>query len=153
MRVQEDLPPIYADASQLQQVLVNLIVNAQHALDDRQGDGERILKIFVSFRKRDNEVLLKVKDNGPGMPDHIRRRIFEPLFTTKEIGGGTGIGLALCHRIVNSHGGKMKVDSVEGVGTSFSIRFPASTAAQTLDDIVEAPPELTVNGRGACHRR
>jgi signal transduction histidine kinase len=146
-RVQRDMPPIYADAAQLQQVLVNLIVNAQHALDERQGDGERALKIIASYRERDNEVLLKVKDNGPGMPNHVRRRIFEPLFTTKEIGGGTGIGLALCHRIVNSHGGKMKVESVEGVGTSFTIRFPASSAAQTAEETVEAPCQAQADGR------
>jgi signal transduction histidine kinase/CheY-like chemotaxis protein len=147
LRIKDDLPPIYADAAQIQQVLVNLIVNAQHALDERQRDGERILKIIASYRERDNEVLLKVKDNGPGMPDHVRRRIFEPLFTTKGIGSGTGIGLALCHRIVNTHGGKMKVESVEDVGTSFVIRFPASTAILPAEEAAEAPCEATASGR------
>ena len=147
LRIKDDLPPIYADAAQIQQVLVNLIVNGQHALDERQRDGERILKIIASYRERDNEVLLKVKDNGPGMPDHVRRRIFEPLFTTKGIGSGTGIGLALCHRIVNTHGGKMKVESVEDVGTSFVIRFPASTAILPAEEAAEAPCEATASGR------
>jgi CheY-like chemotaxis protein len=81
------------------------------------------------------------------MPEHIRRRIFEPLFTTKDIGGGTGIGLALCHRIVNSHGGKMKVESVEGVGTSFVIRFPASTAGAAPEEVADAPCQAKTNGR------
>jgi signal transduction histidine kinase/CheY-like chemotaxis protein len=147
LRIKDDLPPIFADAAQIQQVLVNLIVNAQHALDERQRDGERILKIIASYRERDNEVLLKVKDNGPGMPDHVRRRIFEPLFTTKGVGSGTGIGLALCHRIVNTHGGKMKVESVEDVGTSFVIRFPASTAVLPAEEAAEAPCEATASGR------
>ncbi len=145
LRVQPSLPPVYADTAQLQQVLVNLIVNAQHALDDREGD--RVLKIIASFRESNNEILLKVKDNGPGMPEHIRRRIFEPLFTTKDTSNGTGIGLTLCHRIVDSHGGKMKVESVEGVGTSFVLRFPVSQAGQSPEEAAEVASQPKADGR------
>ena len=147
VRMARELPPIHADAAQLQQVLVNLIVNAQHALDERDRDDKRELKISTSFRERDQEVVLKIKDNGPGMPEHVRRRIFEPLFTTKDVSTGTGIGLALCHRIIKSHGGKMKVESKEGEGTSFVIRFPVSTTASTAEETTDQLTETKTSGR------
>ena len=147
VRMARELPAIHADAAQLQQVLVNLIVNAQHALDERDRDDKRELKIITSYRERDQEVVLKIKDNGPGMPEHVRRRIFEPLFTTKDVGTGTGIGLALCHRIIKSHGGKMKVESKEGQGTAFVIRFPVSTTAPSAEEAVDKPAKVKASGR------
>ncbi len=147
VRMARELPPVHADAAQLQQVLVNLIVNAQHALEDRDRDEKRELKISTSFRERDQEVVLKIKDNGPGMPEHVRRRIFEPLFTTKDVGTGTGIGLALCHRIIKSHGGKMKVESQEGHGTAFVIRFPVSETAAPAEETPDQPAKRKTSGR------
>lgn len=124
LRLSDNLPTINGDPDQLQQIIINLVVNAQHALD--AVPEPRVLRIITAFRSRDREVVLKVKDNGQGMADHVRRRIFEPLFTTKEVGVGTGIGLALCHRIVTSHGGRIKVESAQGEGATFILRFPAA---------------------------
>jgi len=138
------LPTINGDPDQLQQVIVNLVVNAQHALEDMPTP--RRLKITTAYRTRGREVVLKVKDNGPGIPDHLRRRIFEPLFTTKEVGVGTGIGLALCHRIVTSHGGRIKVESVPGQGAVFVIRLPAATTPEVAAG--EAALDLGASGQG-----
>jgi PAS domain S-box-containing protein len=125
------LPPVLADANQLSQVLTNLIVNAQHALGEK--DSDRKLIISTEFDAGRKVVKATVQDNGPGIPPEVRSRIFEPLFTTKEIGVGTGIGLAVCHRIVVSHGGEITVESVPNEHTDFTIELPvtrASTARQ-----------------------
>jgi CheY-like chemotaxis protein len=135
LRLARDLPPIWADSDQLNQVLTNLIVNAQHALQEIQGP--RKLRIASSYRKQKGEVVVKIKDNGRGIPEEILARIFEPFFTTKEVGTGTGIGLAVCHRIVEAHGGKIRVDSTPGEGTSFVVRLPVagpSGAAASEED-------------------
>ena len=118
-----DLPPVRGDIDQLNQVLTNVIVNAQNAL---QGyEGPRSLRINTLYRPQRGEVVVKVKDSGPGIPEPIRSRIFEPFFTTKEVGAGTGIGLAFCHRIVDAHGGRIKVASRPGEGATFVIALPA----------------------------
>ncbi|MEX2409277.1 MAG: ATP-binding protein, partial [Rhodovibrionaceae bacterium] len=119
----DDLPPVRGDIDQLNQVLTNLIVNAQNALQSYPG--KRCLKINTFYRRARGEVVLKVKDSGPGIPEAIRSRIFEPFFTTKEVGAGTGIGLAFCHRIVEAHGGRIKVASRQGEGATFVIALPA----------------------------
>ena len=117
-----ELPLLHGDADQLSQVFTNLIVNGQHALEEKQRP--RKLSISSAFDKSKDEVVVEVKDNGPGIPEEIRSRIFEPLFTTKEVGTGTGIGLAVCHRIIESHGGTITVESNPQVETSFVIRLP-----------------------------
>ena len=115
-----DLPPVSADADQLRQVFTNLIVNAQHAL---QGvDGPR--RLTVATRRGAEVVEVTVEDNGIGIPEEVRGRIFEPLYTTKEVGSGTGIGLALCHRIVEAHGGRIAVESEPGQGARFLLSLP-----------------------------
>ena len=121
-----ELPFIQGDANQLGQVLTNLIVNAQHALEEKDSDRKlTISSIFVETSKR---VVIEVKDNGPGIPAETQHRIFEPFFTTKEHGTGTGIGLALCHRIVVSHGGQIRAESTPGEGASFIFRLPVAAA-------------------------
>lgn len=135
LRLSEKLPAINGDPDQLQQILINLVVNAQHALDEVPEP--RVLRIITAFRSRDREVVLKVKDNGPGMHEQVRRRVFEPLFTTKEIGAGTGIGLALCHRIVTSHGGRIKVESAPDEGATFILRLPAARPVEEENDEAE----------------
>ncbi|HSH40665.1 MAG TPA: ATP-binding protein, partial [Arenicellales bacterium] len=119
-----DLPPVWADADQLNQVLTNLIVNAQQALEGQAPP--RRVKIRTAYEPGDTEVVLDLSDNGPGMPPEVRSRIFEPFFTTKDKGSGTGIGLAVSHRILATHGGTISCDSTPGRGTTFSIRLPAN---------------------------
>lgn len=142
-----DLPPVWGDADQLNQVLTNLMVNAQHALEEQQGP--KRLKVATGYDRRTKRVFLKVRDNGPGIPAEIRSRIFEPFFTTKDAGSGTGIGLALCHRIMESHGGSIRVESVPGQRTVFTVELPASEAGDSArpaarDDGEDAAPGLSV---------
>jgi len=125
LRLAKDLPSILADDQQVQQVITNLVINAQHALESV--DGDRKLHITTSLRKKSGEVVIKVKDNGPGVPEDIRGRIFEPLFTTKAVGTGTGIGLALCHRLVESHGGSIEIEGPPDQGAVFVVRFPVAS--------------------------
>jgi PAS domain S-box-containing protein len=123
LELSAELAPVYGDADQLTQVILNLIVNAQQALEDRVKP--RRLHISSALDKRYRQVILRVRDNGPGIPTAVRTRIFEPFFTTKPIGKGTGIGLALCHRIIESHDGMIEADSTCSQGAAFIIRLPA----------------------------
>lgn len=114
-----DLPEIQADAGQLYQVLVNLVVNAIQATPE----GGRVT---IRTLRREGGMRLKVEDTGTGMEDGILKRIFDPFFTTKGVDEGTGLGLSVVHGIVESHGGAITVASKPGVGTSFEISLPLS---------------------------
>lgn len=112
------LPPVKAYIGELNQVWTNIIDNAIDAMEVN-GNGE--LQITT---KRDNTcVEVSIADNGPGIPENIQNRIFEPFFTTKQIGKGTGLGLDVVRRIVDQHGGSLKIDSHPG-RTAFTISFP-----------------------------
>jgi two-component system NtrC family sensor kinase len=120
-----DLPPISADANQLQQVVVNLLVNAADAVD---GDVRQIYLATDHKRANDHEVVeLKVADTGRGIPGKDLGKLFEPFFTTKE-GKGTGLGLAVSWGIVSEHGGTIEVESRVGSGTTFTVRLPLGSA-------------------------
>ena len=112
-----NLPEVDADLSQLNQVVVNLIVNALQAMP--QGGDLRIQTLY-----EDNQVLLIVEDTGIGMSEEVLGKIFTPFFTTKEVGKGTGLGLPLVHGIITSHGGSVRVKSKVGRGTRFEIQLP-----------------------------
>ena len=114
-----DLPNITADASQLNQILVNLVVNALQAMP---GGG----KLTVQTEVHGSELLLAITDTGVGMSDEILKQIFLPFFTTKDVGHGTGLGLPVVHGIVTSHGGSIEVESVMGRGSRFEIRLPTT---------------------------
>ena len=118
----KDIPPILADADQLHQVLLNLIVNAQQVLQDQPAP--RRLRVTSRSDSVRDVVRITVADNGPGIPEPLRARVFEPYFTTKPTGIGTGVGLAVSHGIVAAHGGTLTVDCpVEG-GAVFTIVLP-----------------------------
>jgi signal transduction histidine kinase len=119
------LPPVRCHAGELNQVLLNLLVNASHAIADIVGgSGSRGL-ISVSTRLDGDAVLISVGDTGGGIPENIRHRIYEPFFTTKEVGRGTGQGLAISHNIiVKRHGGSIDCHSELGKGTVFQLRLP-----------------------------
>jgi two-component system NtrC family sensor kinase len=112
-----DLPEITADPAQLNQVLVNLVVNA---LQSMPGAG----KITVQTRFCDHNVYLVVEDTGTGMSKDVLDKIFVPFYTTKEIGQGTGLGLPVVHGIVTAHDGSIEIESKVGFGTRFEIRLP-----------------------------
>jgi signal transduction histidine kinase/ActR/RegA family two-component response regulator len=131
IRVQLDLDPllpfVQGDAGQLQQVLMNLIANARHAIEEKGKGGTIRIKTKRIAEKR---VLLEVSDDGPGIPQAIQARIFDPFFTTKPAGVGTGLGLAIVLGIVREHGGTLHLTSNLGQGTVFSIELPATAAGE-----------------------
>ena len=120
------LPHIEADASQLQQVVMNLVLNAAEATR-KAGHGS--VRVATSFGVPRREVVLEVKDDGEGMSAEVKERIFEPFFTTKDEGKGVGLGLAVVYGIVQAHGGDIEVDSRPGEGTLFRVSFPVGASA------------------------
>ena len=112
-----ELPPIPCQSSRLNQVFLNLLDNAIHALN---GQGH----IFIKTKMENGQAVISIRDNGEGMDEAVRKRIFEPFFTTKEIGEGTGLGLAISYGIVKDHGGRIEVKSAEGEGTEFLVWLP-----------------------------
>lgn len=113
-----NLPPVHCFSGQLNQVFMNLLVNACDAID-----GEGVIRIDTE--RIESGVRLRIADNGPGIPEEIRNRIFDPFFTTKEVGKGTGLGLSISHGIIERHGGKISIESVEeGTGVVFVIELP-----------------------------
>ncbi|MFT7578868.1 MAG: two-component system NtrC family sensor kinase [Myxococcota bacterium] len=119
------VPPVYCNGGDIGQVLLNLIVNAAHAIEDT---GKRGL-ITLSTEHDNDSVVIRVTDTGAGIPEPVRERIFDPFFTTKEVGRGSGQGLALAHAIiVDQHAGSLTFETVVGVGTSFVIRLPVHQA-------------------------
>jgi len=117
-----DLPEVLCDGNRVQQVILNLLKNAAQAMSEEKTPSPRI---FLKVRRERDMVRIEVEDNGPGMPEHIRRRVFEPFFTTKEVGTGTGLGLSVSYFIItDNHKGSMKVESTPGKGTTFIIHLP-----------------------------
>ena len=115
-----EIAPVCVDADQLTQVVINLVLNASQAIGENKGT------IRVSTASATDGVAIVVEDDGPGVPEDIRGRIFEPFFTTKGVGNGTGIGLAMCHRIVSAHKGTIAVSAPESGGARFAITLPAN---------------------------
>ena len=118
----EDLPVLSVDEVQIVQVLVNILSNAAQAMRSA-GIGGRI---EIAVRAKGDHVRFRISDNGPGVPAEIADRIFDPLFTTKGAGDGTGLGLALCHRIVIAHGGQLELEPGTAEGAAFVIRLPVA---------------------------
>lgn len=113
----DDLPKINVNPQQIQQVILNLLINASHAIE---GEGIIHIKTFCE----NGYVCIVISDNGEGISQEIIEKIFEPFFTTKEIGKGTGLGLSIVHGIINEHNGKIDVQSEIGKGTTFTIKLP-----------------------------
>lgn len=132
-----ELPATWADAGQLGQVLLNLLVNAQHALRERPLPRQITLRTWAEAAAGERRLLLSVADNGPGVAPELRQRIFEPFFTTRPAGEGTGLGLSICQGIVEAHGGAMRLDSAPGRGARFVVELPVRPAP-----VVVAPPTL-----------
>jgi len=121
-----DLPLIVVSTQEMEQVFVNLFINAADALAGR-GSG----RLWVHTEKVGNSVVVIVEDNGPGIPEALAHEIWKPFFTTKEAGKGTGLGLAISHRIVEDHGGTIKLGRRDGGGTRFEIMLPIEQKAKT----------------------
>ncbi|MDG3004579.1 ATP-binding protein [Paludisphaera mucosa] len=120
------VPPVAASPTQLNQVFLNLLVNAMQAIDAAQRmDGV----IAIDTAVRGDDVCVEIRDNGCGMPPDVQAQIFDPFFTTKSAGDGTGLGLSISHGIVLDHGGRIEVDSRPGEGTCFRVVLPISRKA------------------------
>jgi two-component system cell cycle sensor histidine kinase/response regulator CckA len=123
------LPPAYADGHQVQQVLLNLIINAEQAMLSANGRGVLVLR---TFHDNDHEaVVLEINDDGPGIAEDVQSKIFDPFFTTKEVGKGTGLGLTVAYAIVQEHGGRIRLESRPGAGASFFVELPVAGAKMT----------------------
>ena len=119
------IPPVRCLAGQLNQVFMNLLINAAHAIDTRG-------TITLTTRQEGDDVIIQVADSGHGIPSDVLPRIFDPFFTTKPVGKGTGLGLSIAWDIVAKHTGRITVDSTPGVGTVFTLRLPINGPA-TMD--------------------
>ncbi len=119
--IDPNLPPVPCIANEIQQVLLNLLKNAAQAISNREESSRQGL-ITINAHRENQQAIISVEDNGSGMPEDIRRRIFEPFYTTKDIGSGTGLGLSVSYFIItNNHHGSITVSSTPGVGTTFTI--------------------------------
>jgi signal transduction histidine kinase len=118
-----ELPAVVCHGGDVNQALLNLIVNAAHAIHDMVGDSGGRGRITVRTALDDGAVVISVADTGPGIPESIRHRVFEPFFTTKEVGRGTGQGLALVRAVADRHHGQISFETGEH-GTTFHLRVP-----------------------------
>nr|WP_286936753.1 ATP-binding protein [Algoriphagus sp. UBA3586] len=118
-----ELPMVECLAGKINQVFMNIINNAVHALSDHI-DTVKDPKIEIRTKSLGDHVVVEIEDNGPGMPDHVKQRIFEPFFTTKAVGKGTGLGLSIVYSIIENHKGTLEVNSEVGQGTTFIITLP-----------------------------
>ena len=116
------LPEVFSDPHQIQQVLLNLIINAEQAMLGAHGRGALIVRTWHDADR--DAVILEVNDDGPGVPEDVQPKIFDPFFTTKEVGKGTGLGLTVAYAIVLEHGGRITVKSAPGRGASFYVELP-----------------------------
>ena len=112
------LSPMLCNPGQIAQVVMHMLTNACHALRGEPG------KISLSQKQDAGQLLIQISDTGCGMPEDVRQRAFDPFFTTRAEGEGTGIGLALCYKLIREHGGNIELESEEGSGTCFTLKLP-----------------------------
>ena len=128
MELVPGLPQIMGNANQIQQVLMNLMLNAQQAMDGTPG------VVKLNSRLLDaGHIELRVSDNGPGMSEEVKARLFEPFFTTKTSGNGTGLGLSVSFGIIKDHRGEIRIESEPGAGATFIISLPVANAMEAAD--------------------
>jgi signal transduction histidine kinase len=127
----ENVGKVNLVAQDVGRVILNLITNAFYAVKAAklQKGNNYEPTVIVSTNKVDGKVLISVKDNGTGIPESVKNKIFQPFFTTKPTGEGTGLGLSLSYDIIKTHGGEIKVKSKEGEGTQFTIQLPVDQNA------------------------
>lgn len=122
-----NIPFAYLDMQQIQQVIMNIILNAEDAVIDKK-EGGRIV-IFTQYDSDNKKIIIKISDTGIGIHDKYLTTIFDPFFTTKPVNKGTGLGLSVAYSIIAEHGGTINVESKEGEGTTFTIKLPANAGA------------------------
>jgi len=127
-----DLPPFVCDPNKIIQILINLLSNARDAMPDGG-----IIRIDTSYAPDMDRLVLKIADDGLGIPEELLKRIFDPFFTTKPVGKGTGLGLSIVQSIVRTHGGEIQVESALGKGTTFTIMLPLTPPVQNTENLPE----------------
>ena len=142
-RLDPALPQLPGDPSQLEQVFTNLLINAQQAIRKARQGGR--IEIDANADSGRNLMVIDVQDDGPGIPANVGKRVFEPLFTTKEVGQGTGIGLAFCHRVLVAHGGSIELIPSDA-GAHFRIHLPLGEAADEPSN--SRAPAVAAGNRG-----
>jgi histidine kinase len=122
----DELPPVLAEPNRLEQVVINLLLNARDAIEDRwAGNKENPDKrVLITSAGTPDKVVFRICDTGEGIPPAIRERLFEPFFTTKNVGKGTGLGLSISYGIVTDYGGDIRASSWDEGGACFEITFP-----------------------------
>jgi PAS domain S-box-containing protein len=123
----EELPKVKGSGQKIEQVIINLVLNALHALADKKK------RVTVTTRQEDGKVLVEVRDEGAGMTREVLERVMEPFFTTKSDRGGTGLGLSISYSIIKDHGGTLEFDSAPGIGTTARITLPAEAPDEGLE--------------------
>jgi PAS domain S-box-containing protein len=137
------LPNVFADGHQVQQVLLNLVINAEQAMLSAHGRGVLVVRTWHDAEQE--SVVLEINDDGPGISDDLQPKIFDPFFTTKEVGKGTGLGLTVAYAIVQEHGGRIRLESRPNAGASFYVELPVTGAK--LQPGPGAPPQRGCRGR------
>ena len=142
------LPQVFADGHQIQQVLLNLVINAEQAMLSAHGRGVLVVR---SWHDADQEsVILEINDDGPGIPEDVQPKIFDPFFTTKEVGKGTGLGLTVAYAIVQEHGGRIRLESKPASpGASFYVELPVTGGQLTNAPITHARQAAAEAVKGA----
>jgi PAS domain S-box-containing protein len=125
-----DLPRIFVDPGEMQQVFVNLIINAEYAMKKAHGRGT----LIITTEKKDDQIRISFKDDGTGMNEEVKAKLFDPFFTTKEVGEGTGLGLGLSRSIILEHGGTIDAESQPGQGATFIITLPITNPIEKIKD-------------------
>jgi two-component system NtrC family sensor kinase len=143
----DSVPPIMASPTQLRQVLLNLIVNAAHAMTNMGRRG--LLTVRTRITSSDT-VQIDVGDNGSGISEENLGKIFDPFFTTKPVGEGTGMGLSICYRIIENHGGTITASSKVGMGTVFTITLPRQDEKFSATDQLPAEKQADIRSSGAA---
>jgi signal transduction histidine kinase/CheY-like chemotaxis protein len=142
------LPNVFADPHQLQQVVLNLVINAEQAMVSSHGRGTLVVRSWHDAER--DVVLLEIADDGPGVPEELLAKIFDPFFTTKAVGKGTGLGLTVAYAIIQDHGGLISAESAPGRGAVFRIELPtASTRPPARPVAPPAPAEPAAAGAAA----
>jgi PAS domain S-box-containing protein len=160
LNLRENLHNIKADPAQIQQILINLVVNANHAIKmEKNKSKRRWIKITTDEKELNGEfaegrlegdkgkfVLVAVEDSGIGIDETMKEKIFEPFYTTKKDGEGTGLGLSTVYGIVKQNKGIIRVESEPGIGTIFEIYWPVSSEQQIENTVVETKIQFKQNG-------
>jgi two-component system, cell cycle sensor histidine kinase and response regulator CckA len=116
------VPKVFADSHQIKQVILNLVINAEQAMLAASGRGSLTIRTWHDAER--GSVVFEVQDDGPGISEERQAKIFDPFYTTKEVGKGTGLGLSVAYAIVQEHGGRIWVSSTRGAGASFFVALP-----------------------------